>query len=532
MVSYTDLTLDNESNFLLSNKIDGLSTDENNNLYVSNSNSKSNNNNKNVNNSAHKVQEKPRRSKLQLFKMGSVYFGIEMLFSIEMALTVPILLKLKVSESIYSYVYFVSPLFGFLLQPMLGLMSDRCESPFGRRRPFILALSILGFMGITLILNGSLIGEYFGDNNLDISWIGVVLVGIGVTLLDFSADSCDSPLRAFLLDVCNPDDQDTGLNIHAFLGGIGASVGYILTAIEWKEFSLFKIQENQILFIISAVIFSITLVLTMTSAKEKPFKLHANNETEDLIFSSDVPMKNGKILSKTEYMLELVFDMPLELKKLLIAQTLGWLAFFSTTLFFTDFIGQSIYHGKPSAAENSYELEMYNLGTKMGSVCLLSFSMSSAISALVIEKVLLKKFSTKTLYLITYFLYIFSCVSIYFSAELFYIIPLCFSFGILMTTLTTLPYQMLSEFHQDDLYVNKSKSGIKRGLGIDCSLLCSCFFLAQTIVSSFMSHLTYVYGHEVILVVGGLFGVAGFYYIYYVVIFPVSNAYTRSFHTD
>ena len=46
----------------------------------------------------------------------------------------------------------------------------------------------------------------------------MIFVGIGVTLLDFSADSCDSPLRAFLLDVCNPDDQDTGLNIHAFLG--------------------------------------------------------------------------------------------------------------------------------------------------------------------------------------------------------------------------------------------------------------------------------------------------------------------------
>jgi len=44
------------------------------------------------------ISDKPKRSILQLFKMGSVYFGIEMLFSIEMALTVPILLKLRVSE--------------------------------------------------------------------------------------------------------------------------------------------------------------------------------------------------------------------------------------------------------------------------------------------------------------------------------------------------------------------------------------------------------------------------------------------------
>jgi solute carrier family 45 protein 1/2/4 len=65
--------------------------------------------------------------------------------------------------------------------------------------------------------------------------IGIIFVGIGVTLLDFSADSCDSPLRAYILDVCNLRDQATCLNIHAFLGGVGASLGYILASIEWED---------------------------------------------------------------------------------------------------------------------------------------------------------------------------------------------------------------------------------------------------------------------------------------------------------
>ncbi len=101
-----------------------------------------------------------------------------------------------------------------------------------------------------------------------------------------------------------------------------------------------------------------------------------------------------------------------------------------------------------------------------------------------------------------------------------------------MTTLTTLPYQMLSEFHQDNAYVNNNTSGIKRGLGIDCSLLCSCFFLAQTIVSSFMSQLTFVYGHAIILVVGALFGTLAFVYVLVSVVFPISNASNRSIHYD
>ena len=45
-----------------------------------------------------RLDEKPNRTKLQLARMGMVYFGIELLFSLEIALTIPILSKLKVSE--------------------------------------------------------------------------------------------------------------------------------------------------------------------------------------------------------------------------------------------------------------------------------------------------------------------------------------------------------------------------------------------------------------------------------------------------
>jgi solute carrier family 45 protein 1/2/4 len=57
---------------------------------------------------------------------------------------------------------------GILLQPVLGSLSDHCKSSLGRRRPFILILGILSFMGISLILNGIFIGELFGDLKLNV----------------------------------------------------------------------------------------------------------------------------------------------------------------------------------------------------------------------------------------------------------------------------------------------------------------------------------------------------------------------------
>lgn len=42
--------------------------------------------------------DRPKRSFFTLIRIGMVYFGIEVLFSLEIALTVPILLKLRVPE--------------------------------------------------------------------------------------------------------------------------------------------------------------------------------------------------------------------------------------------------------------------------------------------------------------------------------------------------------------------------------------------------------------------------------------------------
>ena len=66
------------------------------------------------------------------------------------------------------------------------------------------------------------------------------------------------------------------------------------------------------------------------------------------------------------------------------------------------------------------------------------------------------------------------------------------------------------------------------GLGTDCALLCSCFFLGQAITSTFISFLTSTFGNRVILVVGVFFGLLAFIWTLFFVKFPANNASTRS----
>lgn len=43
---------------------------------------------------------------------------------------------------------------------------------------------------------------------------------LGVVVLDFCADASEGPIRAYLLDVADTEEQDMALNIHAASAGI------------------------------------------------------------------------------------------------------------------------------------------------------------------------------------------------------------------------------------------------------------------------------------------------------------------------
>lgn len=49
--------------------------------------------------------------------------------------------------------------------------------------------------------------------------LGIVLTIVGVVVLDFCADASEGPIRAYLLDVADAEEQDMALNIHACSAG-------------------------------------------------------------------------------------------------------------------------------------------------------------------------------------------------------------------------------------------------------------------------------------------------------------------------
>ncbi|XP_050564426.1 solute carrier family 45 member 4 isoform X2 [Cygnus atratus] len=203
---------------------------------------------------------------------GAVMFGREFCYAMETALVTPVLLQIGLPEQYYSLTWFLSPILGLIFTPLIGSASDRCTLSWGRRRPFILALSIGVLFGVALFLNGSVIGLAIGDVP-DKQPIGIVLTVLGVVVLDFCADATEGPIRAYLLDVVDSEEQDMALNIHAFSAGLGGAIGYMLGGLDWTQTFLgviFKSQE-QVLFFFAAIIFSVSVALHLFSIEEEQY---------------------------------------------------------------------------------------------------------------------------------------------------------------------------------------------------------------------------------------------------------------------
>lgn len=105
----------------------------------------------------------PRKRAVGRLVMHSMaMFGREFCYAVEAAFVTPVLLSVGLPKTLYSLVWLISPILGFVLQPVVGSASDHCTCSWGRRRPYILGLGIIMMLGMTLYLNGDVIisGEW------------------------------------------------------------------------------------------------------------------------------------------------------------------------------------------------------------------------------------------------------------------------------------------------------------------------------------------------------------------------------------
>ncbi|XP_026496679.2 proton-associated sugar transporter A [Vanessa tameamea] len=522
-----------------------------------------------------------RKNRLELMRISAAVMGIEFSYAGETAFVSPTLLQIGVPHQQMTLVWALSPLIGFFMTPLLGSLSDRCPSKYGRRRPFIVLMSIGVFLGLILVPNGEDIGYALGDegsvnrtvvpsalgprssalevqNNNHHHW-GVLFTVLGTVLLDFDADACQSPARAYLLDVTVPEDHAKGLSTFTVMAGLGGFMGYALGGINWDETSLGELFGGHVraVFFLITIIFIVCVTATITSFKEIPLnKIDENDDYNKLdnkdqfeehfeesenvernglkkettsygsLKKADAPVDDentgitikipveghtGEPLSLKHYLKSIVL-MPKSLRIVCLTNLFCWMAHVCYSLYFTDFVGESVFGGNPAAPVGSESRINYEAGVRFGCWGMAMYSLSCACYSTVIEK-LIKMLGAKKVYvggLCTY-----SCGMLMLCILRARAAVLLFSWtaGIMYSTLFTMPYLLVAHYHATGMWDSDGGgSEQERGIGTDVAVVSSCVFVAQLCISVIMGFAVKITGSTaaVVAVAATLAGAAAF----------------------
>jgi solute carrier family 45 protein 1/2/4 len=79
------------------------------------------------------------KSAWYLFLLTLSIGGLQIVWSVELSNGSPYLLSLGMSKSLLAFVWIAGPLSGALVQPYVGIRSDNCRIPWGKRKPFMIA---------------------------------------------------------------------------------------------------------------------------------------------------------------------------------------------------------------------------------------------------------------------------------------------------------------------------------------------------------------------------------------------------------
>ena len=118
--------------------------------------------------------------------------GLQIGWSVEMSNGSPYLLSLGMSKAILALVWLAGPLSGVLVQPFVGLKSDRCRIKWGRRRPFIIGGGLATiFSLLALAWTREIVGGFLSVFGVDyfsraVSLITMILAVVLVYVLDFA----------------------------------------------------------------------------------------------------------------------------------------------------------------------------------------------------------------------------------------------------------------------------------------------------------------------------------------------------------
>ena len=361
---------------------------------------------------------KPRLSFWQIWNMSFGFLGIQFGWGLQLANMSPIYKYLHAEESSLPYLWLAGPITGWLIQPIIGSMSDRTWNRLGRRRPYFLTGAILASCALFIMPNSSAV------------WMAAGLLWI----LDASINITMEPFRAFVADKLPEEQRTLGFVMQSFFIGIGQTLAnalpYIFTAVGVVGVMATGIPLSvEYSFKIGAVVFLLAVLWTVITSKEYP--------PDDIAeFERMKRQKKGIVAGFTE-IFSSVAEMPKTMKQLAVVQFFTWFALPCMWQFFGIAVARHVFRAPDERSA------LFAQGTEWGGLCFAIYNIVCFVIAFVLPW-LAKSTSRKTVHMIALVCGGIGLISVYFIANKWMLFLSMAGVGIAWASILSMPYVILS----------------------------------------------------------------------------------------
>lgn len=154
-----------------------------------------------------------------LWNLSFGFFGVQIAYALQSANISRIFATIGADPHSLSYFWVLPPLMGIIVQPLVGTLSDRTWTRFGRRIPYLFVGAAVAVAVMCLLPNAGSFGMTLG---------AAMLFGLtALMLLDTSINMAMQPFKMMVGDMVNERQKARAYSIQSFLCNAGSVVGFV-----------------------------------------------------------------------------------------------------------------------------------------------------------------------------------------------------------------------------------------------------------------------------------------------------------------
>ncbi len=161
---------------------------------------------------------KPKLSFWQIWNLSFGFMGVQIGYSLQNSNTSTILQSFGADLGSLSYFWLAAPIAGLIVQPIVGMFSDKTWTRLGRRIPFILAGAIISALALVLMPNCPKL----------LAFAPLAMGALIFLFMDLSFNVTMQPFRALVTDMLDDSQKTEGFVVQTLLINLGAVVGALL----------------------------------------------------------------------------------------------------------------------------------------------------------------------------------------------------------------------------------------------------------------------------------------------------------------